>query len=195
MKRPIDYINEAYGLCPEKGADKMNEVNVNVKRLSPDAILPRKAHESDAGFDLYAVEDTVIEPGETALIKTGLAVELPEGFEMQIRPRSGVTLKTKLRVQLGTVDCSYRGEVGVIVDNIEVIDECNKRAFVPRGADGCLIENYVTPTLLNTYIIRKGERVAQAVIAKLPAVEICEVGELGETLRGEGGFGSSGVSE
>src|SRR5690606_2151827 len=73
---------------------------VKVKRLHPDAVIPTKAHTGDAGFDLVAVEDSIIEPGDTALIKTGLAFELPPGYEMQVRPRSGVTFKTKLRVQL-----------------------------------------------------------------------------------------------
>src|SRR5690625_768901 len=90
---------------------------VKIKRLHPEAVLPKKAHEGDAGFDLVAVEDVIVEPGETALVPTGIAVELPEGFELQVRPRSGITLKTNLRVQLGTVDSNYRGEIGVIVDN------------------------------------------------------------------------------
>lgn len=166
---------------------------VKVKRLHPDAIMPRKAHANDAGFDLVAVEDTIIEPGETALVKTGLAFELPEGFEMQVRPRSGVTLKTKLRVQLGTVDSNYRGEVGVIVDNIgsgepayvSLISDISGETTI--DSEGNL---YDTPT----YIVRKGDRIAQAVIQRLPDVELIEVEELGDSERGTGGFGSSGVT-
>src|SRR5690625_4442372 len=93
-------------------------MNLSVKKLHPDAVIPKYAKKGDSGFDLVAVEDMVIEPGETKLIKTGLAFEIPEGYEIQVRPRSGITLKTKLRVQLGTIDSNYRGEVGVIVDNI-----------------------------------------------------------------------------
>src|SRR5690625_3409617 len=92
---------------------------IGFKRLNDDAIIPTKAHPTDSGYDLYASEDVIIEPGDTAIVKTGIAVELPAGNEAQIRPRSGVTAKTKLRVQLGTIDREYRGEIGVIVDNIE----------------------------------------------------------------------------
>src|SRR5699024_12111405 len=86
------------------------------KRLSDVAILLSNAHPPDSGYDLYAAEDVIIEPGDTAIVKTGLAVELPPGYEAQIRPRSGVTVKTKLRLQVGTIDNGYKGEIGVIVD-------------------------------------------------------------------------------
>src|SRR5690606_5765264 len=136
-------------------------MNVKIKRLHPDAVLPKKAHANDAGFDLVAVEDTIIEPGETALVKTGLAFELPEGFEMQIRPRSGVTLKTKLRVQLGTVDSNYRGEVGVIVDNIyPLINHSIGADFTPRRKGMHTLSSEILPSdklfTTGTYIIRKG---------------------------------------
>ena len=164
---------------------------VKVKRLHPDAVMPRRAHAGDAGFDLVAVEDTIIEPGETALIETGLAFELPQGYEMQIRPRSGVTLKTKLRVQLGTVDSNYRGEVGVIVDNTH-------NGHYPNGAVhryGFTIDgSKARGERYGAYVIRKGDRIAQAIIQRLPDVELIEVEELGDSERGEGGFGSSGVS-
>ncbi len=164
-------------------------MNVKVKRLHPDAVIPKKAHASDAGFDLVAVEDTIIEPGETALIKTGLAFELPEGFEMQIRPRSGMTLKTKLRVQFGTVDSNYRGEVSVIVDNINPIKQAIKHV---QTLDG---ETYTTEVLNGgiSIRIRAGDRIAQAIIQRLPDVELIEVEALGDSERGAGGFGSSGV--
>jgi len=160
---------------------------VKVKRLHPDAVIPKKAHANDAGFDLVAVEDTIIEPGETALIKTGLAFELPPGYEMQIRPRSGVTLKTKLRVQLGTVDSNYRGEVGVIVDNISNDTWSNASRRIDNSYDDS------TRNKTGGYIIRKGDRICQAVIQRLPDVELIEVEALGDSERGEGGFGSTGV--
>src|SRR5690625_1400498 len=92
---------------------------VGFKRLSDGATIPTKAHASDSGFDFAASADVIIEPGETKVIPTGIAVELPPGYEAQVRPRSGVTSKTKLRVQLGTIDSGYKGDIGVIVDNIE----------------------------------------------------------------------------
>lgn len=165
---------------------------VKVKRLHPDAVIPRRAHAGDAGFDLVAVEDTIIEPGETALIKTGLAFELPQGYEMQIRPRSGITLKTKLRVQLGTVDSNYRGEVGVIVDNISEDYFGNYLQYISH-VDGM---EYRTSGELypnDTYIIRKGDRIAQAIIQRLPDVELIEVDSIRDSERGTGGFGSTGV--
>ena len=166
--------------------------NIKVKKLHKDAVIPTKAHTSDAGIDLYALEDKIIEPGETALVKTGLAFELPEGFEMQIRPRSGITLKTKLRVQLGTVDASYRGEVGVIVDNI-ADDPFGNTSRYFNFVDGTEIRQD-EDIADDTYLIRKGDRIAQAVIQRLPDVELVEVEALGESERGEGGFGSTGVS-
>lgn len=94
------------------------QLRVKIKRLNGSVELPRYAKPGDAGFDLVAAEDVIIEPGETKVIPTGLAFEIPPGYELQVRPRSGISRKTKLRVVLGTVDSGYRGEVGVIVDNV-----------------------------------------------------------------------------
>ena len=174
---------------------------IKIKRLHQDAVLPKKAHEGDAGFDLVATEDVIIEPGETELVPTGIAVELPEGFELQVRPRSGITLKTKLRVQLGTVDSNYRGEIGVIVDNTcgfdhyedDTLGLINGNYLVGGTDDEEVDRKYYIHIPDIPYIIRKGERIAQAVIQRLPSVKFIEVEELGESRRGEGGFGSSGT--
>lgn len=183
-----------------------NEMNVNIKRLSPDAQIPAYAHATDAGFDLVAAEDVIIEPGDTACVPTGLAFEIPEGYEMQIRPRSGITLKTPLRVQLGTVDAGYRGEVGVIVDNIaqkKVLGlDLNQQAIeyseieAPEVISGSLKNewDYFGYYPNDTYIIRKGDRIAQAVIKPVEQVVFTEVDTLGDSDRGAGGFGSSGVT-
>jgi dUTP pyrophosphatase len=140
-------------------------VQVKVKKLHEDAVIPVKAHPTDAGFDLYAVEEIQLNAWQTELVPTGLAFELPLGYEMQVRPRSGISLKTPLKVILGTVDAGYRGEVGIIVNN-------------------------VSPYL---HTIKKGEKIAQAVIQKLPEIELVEVDELDNGDRGENGFGSTGV--
>ena len=161
--------------------------NIKVKKLHKDAIIPKRAHASDSGFDIYALEDAIIEPGETALVKTGLAFELPEGYEMQIRPRSGITLKTKLRVQLGTVDSNYRGEVGVIVDNTSSDTWSNASRRIDNTYDDS------TRDKTRGYIIRKGDRICQAIIQRLPDVELVEDDALNDSERGEAGFGSSGV--
>src|SRR5690625_1890341 len=168
---------------------KATSIKVGFKRLSDAATIPTKAHATDSGFDLYASEDVIIEPGDTVVVKTGIAVKLPPGYEAQVRPRSGVTSKTKLRVQLGTIDNGYTGEIGVIVDNVSRV--------LDAYADGSAIK-------INShsdwhkeggdYVIQKGDRIAQLVVQPLPAVEAYEIeGDIGESSRGTGGFGSSGV--
>lgn len=173
----------------------VDKITIGFKRLSDDAIIPTKAHPSDSGYDLYASEDVIIEPGETRVIPTGIAVELPPGYEAQIRPRSGVTAKTKLRVQLGTIDNGYRGELGVIVDNIFPVDEEDRHDYysevITISGD---LTNVGRRYPYGSYIIRKGDRIAQLVIQRLPETEAVEIDEfIEESERGEGGFGSSGV--
>lgn len=142
-------------------------MNVPIKRLRPDAQLPTYAHGSneDAGMDLRAVEDALLEPGVPKLVHTGLAIELPPGFEAQVRPRSGLALKHAITMPNapGTIDPGYRGEIGVILLNL---------GRAPHQ-------------------IRAGERIAQMVVARYEAVEWQET-ELADSRRGAGGFGSSG---
>ncbi len=173
----------------------MNAIDVKFKRLHPDAKIPQYATEMAAGFDLVAVEDVIIAPGETAKVPLGFAVQIPLGYEVQIRPRSGVTFKTKLRVanSPGTIDGDYRGEVAVLIDNIAPVWDAAAgyaldiegkpthapvRGFLPEGA----------------YIIRKGDRIAQGVLAAVSRASFEEVAELDDTERGDGGFGSSRVN-
>ncbi len=142
-------------------------MRIHVNLLHPDAILPRYAHgpEEDAGMDLHAVEEVVLEPGVPQLVPTGLAIELPPGYEAQIRPRSGLALRHAITLPNApaTIDPGYRGEIRVILLNLG------------RTA----------------YRVHKGDRIAQMVIARYEAIEWVEA-ELSETRRGEGGFGSSG---
>lgn len=143
-------------------------MEIKIKKLHPNAVIPEYATAGAAGFDLVTVEDISLMPGETKLIPIGLAFEIPEGYEMQIRPRSGLSLRTKLRQStcIGTIDSDYRGEVRGMFDNISESD---------------------------TYLIRKGDRIAQAVIAPVVRAEFTVVDELSETKRGAGGFGHTGV--
>ena len=175
-------------------AKKAKLPQIGLKRLSEDAVIPTKVHATDSGFDLVASEDVIIEPGETAVVPTGIAVQLPEGYEATVRPRSGVTSKTKLRVALGTVDNQYRGEIGVIVDNINVMDwenpDADWRQLTLEGSRAYTPDQFKPH---GTYLIRKGDRIAQLVITRLPDVEAVEVFDVGETARGARGFGSSGV--
>jgi dUTP pyrophosphatase len=145
---------------------------------------------------MVASEDVIIKPGETKIVPTGLAMEIPPHYEIQVRPRSGITVKTKLRVQLGTVDCGFRGGIGIIVDNIA--------APVVAVQDGDLVPFMAQPKTLDgeygegwyprgTYVIRKGDRLGQGVINQHETALFKEVSELSGSERGEGGFGSSGV--
>ncbi len=139
---------------------------LKVKRLSPTATLPRRAHPGDAGLDLYAAVDLDIPPGETRLVGTAIAIELPRGTEAQVRPRSGLALKHSVTVlnTPGTIDEGYRGEVGVILIN--------------HGRE--------------PFTVHQGMKVAQLVVQPTLAVEVEETTQLGDTERGAGGFGSTG---
>ena len=145
-------------------------VKVKITKLDPEAIIPQYAHSTDAGADVYAVEGTTIAAGETKIVKTGIAVAIPVGYEIQVRPRSGLSLKSGLRIANapGTIDSDYRGEIGIIMTNTKDIP----------------------------YVIDKGMKIAQLVISPVPRIkweEVETVEDLGTTERGEGGFGSTGV--
>ena len=134
---------------------------------SCDDLFPRKAHDDDAAFDLRSRVDVVIPGGKITLVPTGVFMELPIGYEAQVRPRSGLALKHGITVlnTPGTIDAGYRGEVGVILIN--------------AGE--------------NDFTIARGDRIAQMVIQQLSDVQLVQVDKLSETDRGAGGFGSTGV--
>lgn len=143
---------------------------VKFKKLDPDAILPDYAHDGDAGMDLYSIKDEIIEPLSWKLIPTGLACELPENTEGQVRSKSGIALKNGVFVlnSPGTVDENYRGEIGVILYNLNTKEP---------------------------FLIKKGQKIAQFVINSIEYVETVEIQELSNTDRGQGGFGSTGLSK
>lgn len=128
--------------------------------------LPVYASSGAAGLDICSAEDLVIPPGERAMVDTGFAVEVPYGFEMQVRPRSGLAAKHGISVvnTPGTVDSDYRGEIKIILIN--------------HGDE--------------TFEVERGDRIAQLIVAASTRVEVREVGELSTTRRGEDGFGSTG---
>ena len=142
-------------------------MTLSFKRVHPDAVLPAYAHPSDAGMDIRSVKALVIPAGRRALVPTGLVVNLPPGYEAQVRPRSGLALKAGVTVlnTPGTIDAGYRGEIGVILANF--------------GEDD--------------FVVKVGDRVAQLVIAPVTQPTIVEATEIDETDRGAGGFGSTGV--
>jgi dUTP pyrophosphatase len=144
-------------------------MRIKFSRLSSTAKLPTYATPGAAGMDLYADQDMTIMPGDSRLIGTNVAIELPFGLEAQVRPRSGLALKNRITVlnSPGTIDSDYRGGIGVILHNA-----------------GSHIFN-----------VKPGDRIAQLVIAPYWRVEAIEVGELSGTARSDGGFGSTGISE
>ena len=142
-------------------------MEIKVKLYSGcDDLMPVKAHSDDAAYDLRSRCDIVLEPGVSTLVPTGVYIELPVGYEAQIRPRSGLALKHDLMLtnSPGTIDSGYRGEVGVIMYN--------------GGTE--------------EFKISRGDRIAQMVICQLPEIELCIADSLSDTNRGEGGFGSTG---
>ena len=143
-------------------------VAVRIKRLphGEGLDLPRYATAGAAGMDVLSAEDVIIEPGARHAVATGLAVAIPPGYEIQVRPRSGLALKHGIGVPNtpGTIDSDYRGELKVILIN--------------HGAE--------------PFVIHRGDRIAQLVLAPVTLAEWDEVSELDETMRGAGGFGSTG---
>lgn len=147
----------------------MPVLNVSIKRLDPEVELPHYAYAGDAGLDLRANAEVEIPPHGRALIPTGLAIAIPEGFAGFVQPRSGMALKRGLSIANtpGLIDSHYRGELKVIAVNLD-----------PE----------------QPIVIERGERIAQLVIQAVPVVNLVEVDELDKTDRGAGGFGSSGVA-
>ncbi len=142
-------------------------MRLRIRRLSPDAVLPACAHgpAEDAGMDLCAVEDVVLPPGQPRMVPTGIAIELPPGWEAQVRPRSGLALQHAITLpnSPATIDPGYRGEIRVILLNL--------------GREA--------------YQVHKGDRIAQMIVSRYESVE-WEEGELNDSERGAEGFGSSG---
>lgn len=153
--------------------------------------VPEYAHVTDSGMDLYALDDYTIHPGETVLIPTGIKVALPPGYELQVRPKSGRALKTKLRIANtpGTIDAGYRDEIGVIIENIEAPIKDITYNFDSKG--------YPVITSIehgSDMFIGKGEKFAQLVLMEVPKAalfEVSSVQDYGEDR--EGGFGSTGL--
>ena len=138
-----------------------------VEKINEKAIIPFKAHEGDAGMDLFSIEEAILKPMERKLIHTGIKIQLPKNTEAQIRPRSGLALNNGITIlnTPGTIDEGYRGEIGIILINL--------------GTEEFKVEESM--------------KIAQMIIKPILSLEVEEVVELTETTRGEGGFGSTGV--
>ena len=148
-------------------------MKLGFKKVHPDAKLPTYAHDGDAGMDVYAVEDVRLQDCKPTIVSTGLIAEIPTGYELQVRPRSGLATKgVTVWNGPGTVDASYRGIIGVVL---------------------CYISQNKDETIVKYFDVKKGDRIAQLVLAPVTKAEIVEVKEVSETDRGTGGFGSTGV--
>ena len=144
-------------------------IKIQIKKLSDSVTIPKYETPGSSGMDIAAhiADNIIINPGEKALVSTGFSISIPEGYEVQIRPRSGLAAKKNITVlnTPGTIDADYRGEIKVILINL------GKEKFV----------------------VKNGERVAQMVVCPIVQVHLEEVKELSETVRGSGGFGSTGT--
>lgn len=150
-------------------------MNIKVKRIHDKAVMPIFAHPTDTGFDLFTVENTVINPHRKAIVRTGLIFDLPYGWGVQVRNKSGITMNgvpnllgdnADIDVYIGTIDSAYRGELGIMVKNVS-----NEILIIPAGT-----------------------KLAQGVLEKVYQCTFTEVEEVSNTDRGEGGFGSTGVT-
>jgi dUTP pyrophosphatase len=185
LKRMISITYNA--LAEAEGVAKKTLL-IPLEYCNENAKMPAYAHTTDSGMDVYALEDITIAPGETKLIPTGLKVAIPAGYELQVRPKSGRCLKTKLRVANtpGTIDAGYRDEIGIIIDNIEPfiksaqMDENGRLYNVEFGS---------------SYTIGAGEKFAQLVLCEIPKAAFYEVESVAkiENDGRAGGFGSSGL--
>lgn len=163
--------------------EQEDKVKVGFKKVHPDAKLPTYAHEGDAGMDVCAVEDVDLLMFTPTLVNTGLVADIPEGYEIQVRPRSGLALKYGITVwnSPGSIDSGYRGQIGIIL-----LWSPYGLADKERRKEGVIV-------VPEKYTIKKGERIAQLVLSPVTTCAPVEVQDVSETERGSGGFGSTGI--
>lgn len=189
-----DFVKQIVGLMVNAIAEtegiSKRIIQIPIELCHPNAKIPAYAKPGDAGMDIYALEDFEVAPGERKIIKTGLKVAIPRGYELQVRPRSGTSVKTALRVANtpGTIDSGYRDEIGVIIENIEPKIKDIDYDFDDNG--NIIIKSILHGSVFN---VGKGERFAQLVLNEVPSAAfypVDSVAQIGEN-RG-GGFGSTG---
>ena len=164
----VGVLEEVVGAMAKK---RFGNMVVKIKKIANEAVIPVYQTDGASGFDLHALDDLTIDLWDSVLVRTGLSFEIPAGYEIQIRPRSGLSLKTGLRVcnSPGTVDEDYTGEICVIMQ------------LTPHSSNNV------------KYTIKRGDRIAQAVLCPVSRATFQEATELSETERGSGGFGSTGA--
>jgi dUTP pyrophosphatase len=139
-------------------------VEVKIKKLHKDAVVPNYAHDTDAGLDFYSIEDVVLKPNHRIGVKTGISMELPKGHVALVWDKSGVALKKGVKTMAGVIDAGYRGEYVIVMLNLSSKD----------------------------FHIKKGDKIAQVLIQKVEQPKLKLVDDLSESSRGKGGFGSTG---
>lgn len=173
----------------------MKKVNVHIEICREGIEIPQYARLGDAGIDIRATEDVYISPNQTAIIPTGIKVAIPEGYEIQVRPRSGLSVKTPLRISNspGTIDSGYRDEIGIIVTNTsETHNHWANSSNSTYNNNVYFIEE--TNNKQGIYHIKKGDRIAQIVLKEVPVINwvvVDSVKEIGNDR--QGGFGSTGL--
>ena len=173
-------------------------ISVPIELCNENAVIPQYAHVSDSGVDVYALEDITVHPGETVLVPTGIKVALPPGYELQVRPKSGRALKTKLRVANtpGTIDSGYRDEIKVIIENVE--PPIKDIQYVPvMNVETGQVDHLVVTSIEygSDFSIGKGEKFCQLVLSEVPKIafyRVDNIAEVDDIDRG-GGFGSTGI--
>ena len=189
IKRRLSSIEKRLGFSSSE-----DDIQIPIELVNEDTQLVAYAHFNDSGFDLRADRDYYISPGQTVMIKTGIKVAIPEGYELQIRARSGISLKTDLRLAngIGTIDSGYRGEIGVLLHNTYRFNNIEARVVDIQGNK---IENAPKGYPKLTYYIKKGDRIAQGVLAKVYRANFLQVKDvLSIGIDRKGGFGSSGTN-
>ncbi|MCE4971247.1 dUTP pyrophosphatase [Staphylococcus chromogenes] len=165
---------------------------LQIKLLSENATLPTRNHSTDAGFDIYAAETVILEPQEKALIATDIAVNIPKGYVGLLTSRSGVSSKTHLVVETGKIDAGFQGHMKINIKN-DYEDNKGETIFKRDLKDKIIIEDERHLYKQGTYVINKGERLAQLVIVPIVTPQLQVVDEFSEVSeRGDKGFGSSG---
>lgn len=177
-------------------------MQLKIKKLTDTAVIPSKAHNDDACYDLSADEDIYLFPQHQHAVSTGLKFDIPDGYLVSIRPRSGISLKTPIRVANtpGTVDSNYKGEIKVILHNTaQLIDDATNNVYYDltghayRMSRGEMRQRKIQTLPWGTIKISKGDRIAQFLVEQMIDTELVETDDVGESDRGETGFGDSGV--
>lgn len=170
-------------------------IQIPIELCHSEAKIPNYANVNDAGMDIYALEDINIAPGETVLVKTGIKVAIPKGYEIQVRAKSGIALKTKMRLgnSIGTIDSGYRDEIGIIIENIE--SPIKDITYESELINGKPVYTITSILYGETMHITKGQKIAQLVLNEIPKISFYEVESVGaiENDGRNGGFGSTGL--